>query len=196
MFNRIAAYSLFVLGLLTATFFRHYSGSLIPYPWVFFVLGLVMFLAGYLLLRYSPAPKEKAALNRVRRLIADLKENGERIRVDFDTCQIRGHSYREARPSHGADSLLTTLTVGETLTSLLDHLDNAGGDGLRNVQQSVIVFQYENDRTGAKEKFISPVIAKDEISLSFYLDQQKHTTLYVDKTNRDFYYFDLGFLNA
>lgn len=31
---------------------------------------------------------------------------------------------------------------------------------------------------------------------SFYLDRQKQTTLYVDKTNRNLYYFDLDFLKS
>lgn len=44
------------------------------------------------------------------------------------------------------------------------------------------------------KRFISRVIPKDKVSLSFYLDQQKQTILYVDKTDRNKYYFDLDFL--
>lgn len=192
MLNRIAAYCLFILGLFTTIFFRHYTGDMIPYPWIFLVLGLAMLLAGYLLLRYSPRPNNKAATDRIRRLIADLKTNGDQIRVDFNACSIHGHSYRETNPQHHPNSLLVDMTTSHYLTTVLDHLDNA--DGTRQVNQSVIVFPYQNTRTGAAEKFISPVIAKDEVSLSFYLDQQQSTTLYVDKANRNLYYFDLDFL--
>lgn len=194
MRNRIAAYCLFILGLFTIAFFWNYTGDLIPFPWIFSVLGGMMFLAGYLLLRYSTQPKNKAVAERVRQLIADLKRNGDQVHVDFDACRIQGHSYREANRQDAGDSLLMRLTVSDALTTLLDHLDNA--DGTHQVSQSVIIYQHVNNRTGVAEKFVSPVIAKDEVSLSFYLDQQRSTTLYVDKSNRSLYYFDLDFLSV
>jgi hypothetical protein len=196
MLNRIIAYTFFILGIGTVTFFRHYVGSLIPYPWVFFLLGITMLLSGYLFLRYAPSPKDTAARNRLSQLIADLRANGEQIRVDFNTCSIRGHDYRQALSARGTDSLLIDLTAPDTLTRLLDHLDNAGNNGMQEVRQSVIVFQHTDTRTGAVEKFVSPILAKDDKTLSFYLDCQQQTTLYVDRTNRNLYYFDLAFLNA
>jgi hypothetical protein len=63
------------------------------------------------------------------------------------------------------------------------------------ITQTIIIFLNQNTRTGKTEQFISRVIAKDKITLSVYLDRQKQTTLYVDKTNRECYYFDLDFLN-
>lgn len=74
-----------------------------------------------------------------------------------------------------------------------------GGGSMRNVEQvqikqTVIIFYKPNIRNGQTDKFISRVIPKDKITLSFYLDKQKQTTLYVDKTNKDHYYFDLDFL--
>jgi hypothetical protein len=194
MVNRIIAYTLLILGLVTVTFFRHYGGSLIPYPWIFFLLGIAMLLSGYLFLRYGP--KDTASLKRLRQLITDLRANGEQIHVDFNVCSIRGHDYRQARPAKGTDSLLIDLTVPDSLTRVLDHLDSAGGNGMQEVRQSVIVFQHNDASTGAIEKFVSPILPKDHTTLSFYLDRQQHTTLYVDRTNRNLYYFDLDFLNA
>jgi hypothetical protein len=192
MLNRIPAYTLFVLGVVTLTFFRHYTGTLIPYPWIFLLLGLGMFLAGYLLLRYPLTSKDKTTARKVRHMIDDLKANGEKIRVDFKDCHIRGHEYSEAVEK--PESYLVGLTGAGALTAVMNHLENP--TGMRDIRQSVIEFQYADSRMGKVEKFVSPILAKDDITLSFYLDRQQHTTLYVDKSNRALYYFDLDFLNA
>ena len=63
------------------------------------------------------------------------------------------------------------------------------------VRQSVLIYERQNPRSGVVEKFVTGVIPKDKITLSFYLDKQKHTSLYVDRDNRGMYYFDLDFLN-
>lgn len=39
-----------------------------------------------------------------------------------------------------------------------------------------------------------PCFAFDRVSLTFEIDKQKETILYVDKTNPNNYYFDLSFL--
>jgi hypothetical protein len=75
-----------------------------------------------------------------------------------------------------------------------------GGDSIKNVEimnviQTVIIFRFENPITGIKERFVSRVLPKDKITLMIYLDKQKQTYLYVDKINREKYYFDLSFLN-
>jgi len=83
------------------------------------------------------------------------------------------------------------------LHHLLNNLEyDSNAPKLSNVVQTVILFQYLNSRTGQTEKFVSHVIPKDRVSLSFYLDQQGQTTLYIDKTNRSLYYFDLDFLKS
>jgi hypothetical protein len=195
MFTRIAAYTLFILGFLTWTFFRHYSGEIIPYPWLFWFLGLLMFLFGYLLLRYAPTGKEHAKIRQVRQLVADLKTNGEQIRVDFSACEILENNYTEQVEPYSGDDLM--LATGRpSLHYLLNVLEDKDKRGDVEVNQSCILFRYQNNRTGQTEKFISHVIDKDSVTLSFYLDQQKKTTLYVDKTDRNLYYFDLAFLKS
>ena len=197
MWTRITTYSLFVLGLLTVTFFRSYSGEIIPHPLLFWLLGLGMFLAGFLLLRYTPSRKDQTALRQLRQLIGDLKANGERITVDFEHCELREQSYRERKQIPGSDSLLLDLTGPERLNALLNYLeDETQGTGMVNVCQTVLIFSYSNARTALVERFVSQVVSKDRVSLSFYLDQQRQTTLYVDKADRSLYYFDLDFLRS
>jgi hypothetical protein len=129
-------------------------------------------------------------------LIDHLKTDGDRIPVDLNNCDIRSHDYREPKAAHGAENLLVDLTVNSEFRALMNHLDDPGGTGMQNVQQSVIVFSHVNPKTGTTERFLSPIIAKDKITLSFYLDRQKQTSLYIDKSNRNLYYFDLDFLKS
>ena len=197
MWRRILAYILFGLGFLTVTFFKKYSGELIPYPFLFWLLGLAMFWGGFLFLRYTPSTKEITFQKRIATLINDLKENGEKIQVDLTQCELKEHSYIEEKEKYGHKKELLTLGI----ESEIQGWNALGGGSMRNVEQvqikqTVIIFYNPNIRSGKTEKFISRVIPKDKITLSFYLDKQKQTTLYVDKTNRERYYFDLGFLTT
>jgi hypothetical protein len=195
MWRRIVAYAFFGLGFLTVTFFRSYTGNLIPYPFLFWVIGLVMFWVGFLFLRTTLTTKQMADRNKLKQLIDELKTTGQKIDVSFDNCEIKEHNYTEEQNIYGHENDILTLGVEHQMQGL-----NALGNDRRNVKQvhvyqSVIVFRYNNTRNGKTERFMSRVIPKDKLSLSFYLDNKKQTTLYIDKTNREKYYFDLDFLN-
>ena len=136
------------------------------------------------LLRHSP-DTNKTDLANALQLIHLLKTNGDRILVDLITCEIRGQEYTdvdaaEAEAEHQSYSMHNIPIISDPREF--------------DVRQSVFIYNYLNNRTGQTERFISPVIPKDKLTLSFYLDRQKQTTLYVDKTNRRLYYFDLDFL--
>lgn len=193
--RRVLAYIFFGLGFLAVTFFRKYSGDLIPYPFLFWLLGLAMFGGGLLFLRFTPSTKELKIQKQVEALIAQLKESGEKILVDLSRCELKEHHYFEERERYGHKNELLTLDVEREIQAL----NSIGGNSLGNteqvqVNQTVIIYATPNNRTGEMEKFISRVIPKDKITLSCYLDTQKQTVLYVDKTNRECYYFDLDFL--
>lgn len=197
MRRRILAYILFGLGVLTVTFFRKYSGELIPYPFLFGLLGLAMFWVGLLILRYTPSTKEITVKKQIAAVINELKENGEKIQVDLTQCELKAHNYIEEKERYPHKYELLTLDIEREIQGW-----NALGSGLmRNVEQvqieqTVIIFYKLNSLTGQTEKFISRVIPKDKITLSFYLEKQKQTTLYVDKTYQERYYFDLDFLTT
>ena len=197
MWRRILASFLFGLGFLTITFFRKYSGEIIPYPFLFWLVGLVMFGCGFLFLRYTPSTEEIGIQKQLSEIINELKSNGERIAVDLSKCEIKENNYTEEREKYGHPNELLTLDIERQIQGW----NAIGGGSIRNVEQvhvkqSVLIYQIQNTRIGKTEKFISRVIPKDKISLSFYLDKQKKTNLYIDKANRECYYFDLDFLNA
>lgn len=196
MWRRILAYILFGLGFLTVTFFRRYSGEAIPYPFLFGLLGLGMFIGGLLFLRYTPTTTEMNLQKKIAETISDLKANGDKIQVVLIQCDIKENNYTEERERYGHSNELLTLDFERQIQGW----NAIGGGSMRNVeqvhvQQTVLIYNYQNNRTGKTEKFVSRVISKDKVTLSFYLNTQKHTILYVDKLNRDKYYFDLDFLN-
>ncbi len=196
MLNRITAYTLFVLGLLTMLFFRHYTGDIIPYPWVFLLAGILMLIIGYALLRNSPEPKEAAARKVLRQTIADLKENGQQLAVDLTTCEIRSRDYIETKELYNEAGGIAQLVTPWPILGVMYLVDRSDRGGTEEVHQSVFICLVDNPRTGQTERYISPIIPKDKISLSFYLETQKTTTLYIDKADRARYYFDLDFLFA
>jgi hypothetical protein len=101
MWRRILAYVLFGLGFLTVTYFREYSGKIIPYPFLFWLLGLAMFWGGFLFLRFTPTTKERRSQKQIAATIKELKANGEKIRIDLAACDIKEHNYTEERERYG-----------------------------------------------------------------------------------------------
>ncbi len=196
MWRRILAYFLFALGFLTVTFFRKYSGEVIPHPFLFYLLGFIMFLGGFLFLRYTATSKEIVLQKQMEEIVRDLKEKGEKIRVDLSKCTIKENNYTEDREKYQHPNEILTFVFERQIQIW----NSMGGGSWRNmeqthVEQTVLVYYHHNSRTGETEKFVSRVIPRNKITLSFYLDSQKETNLYVDKTNRSKYYFDLDFLN-
>jgi hypothetical protein len=195
MWRRILAYFLFGLGFLTITYFRKYSGVIIPHPFLFYLLGLVMFGGGLLLLRYTLTKGEMNLQKKMGDAIKDLKTNGEKIQVDLTQCAIKEHNYMEERSKYGHSNELLTLEVERHI----EGWNAISGGSMRNVEQvqvkqAVIIYEHHNLQNGNTEKFISRIIPKDKMTLLFYLDRQKQTVLYVDKNDRNKYYFELDFL--
>ena len=153
-----------------------------------------MFWGGWALLRWTPTIKEQQDTDRLKKLIDDIKTNGEKIKVDFSKCDIKQNNYVEEKEKYGTGSYITTLDIERDIQAW-----NALTDSTRNtervqVNQAVLIF--DNSHNDKTEKFISRVIPFDRVTLLFKLDKQKETTLYVDKNDRSKYYFDLEFLSA
>jgi hypothetical protein len=196
MIRRILAYILFGLGFLIMTFFKKYTGDILPYPFLFYILGLLMFIGGGLFLRFTPTHKEVKTREKLDKLISDLLEHGEKVKVNLTDCEIKENNYTEERNRYGNENELLTLDIERDIQAL----NAITGDSMRNIEfvnvvQTVIIFYFDKLVTGRKEKFISRVIPKDKITLMIYLDKQKDTFLYIDKVDREKYYFDLDFLN-
>jgi hypothetical protein len=191
MIKRIVAYCIIALGFLVYIFFYKYTGSLIPYPFLFWLLGLGLIISGYALLRRSKRAGKQKALESVHQTIIDLKSTGEKIIVEFDKCELKENDYSEE-----VDRYTSSIWAPSYYSNL--QLLNAMDDPMQNVEivevnQAVLVFQQE--KNGKTEKFISPILKNEPTTLRFKLAMKKQTVLYVDKLDRSKYYFDLEFLN-
>ena len=113
-----------------------------------------------------------------------FKITANKILVDLDKCTIKSGSRIEEIPKSynerrydGIDTWITGIKRDET----------------KEIVQSVLT--YEINIYGKTETF-HVLIEKDEITLRFLLEEQKTTYLYLDKTNKDNYYFDFEFLGC
>lgn len=194
MFRRILAYCIFAIGILIILFFRSYEGEMIPYPVVFIVLGVFMLIVAYIILRRMPVLKSQ--LEHLKRMhdISDLKANGIRIDVNLADCEIRDNSYQAIPEADAGTGFPEGIGDLEKYFEVLDNLKNPVRDRkLAEIHQSILIFKtIYNNRS---MRFISRVLPKDKATISFLLDNQKRTALYVDKTDPTRYFFDLDFLN-
>lgn len=188
--KRILAWTLFGIGLLILTFFRRYNGNVIPYPWLIYVSGILCFLIGFYLLRKTPTTTENKILEKAKALVKDLKENGEKLMVDLDACEIKeNHYYQE--PDNFKNATDIELVTATDLVYLYNKFNSPPTDN--QTLQSVAVFK--TNYKGKDRTFYSPTIAKDKDNLLFKFLAQKKTTIYIDKNDSDKYYFDIEFIN-
>jgi len=195
MWRRIAAYFFLGLGFLTITFFRHYKGELIPYPFLFWIAGFAMFWIAFLFMRYIPTSKAAKSRKLLNDSIDQLRSDGERLNIDFTACELREHSFIEERQRDDRTNKSLTLDIEREIQGWNAFARNPLGNiDEVHVTQTFIVCRIPNSRTGSTDTFISRGIPGDKVTLGFYLDRQKRTSLYVDKSDRRRYYFDLDFL--
>jgi hypothetical protein len=141
-------------------------------------MGITLGITGLLLiLRNTPIRKTKIIDSEIYK----LKKEGHKIHVDFNECKIISNNYYKEVPR-------SSDYRAQALDTLFDNKN-----AVKNVAvlKSRIVFK---DSINNYE-YVSPLIFKDKITISFILDKYKITTLYVDKKEYKHYYFDLDFFN-
>jgi hypothetical protein len=176
MIKRILPYILFCCAFVSVTFFA---------------IGLLCFLAGWILLGSTNKLKDQAAKKEIRKMVDQLKENGDKIIVDLLKCEIKSNDYSEEQDRFTSGILATSYE------SDIQAWNNLLGDEMANVKmvdiyQTVLIYRHHymsQDKT-----FISEIISTEHTTLLFKLDNQKTTFIYVDKQDSSKYYFDLDFL--
>ena len=174
---------LMVIGVLAYLFFRKYHGDLISYPILWYFAAIIIFLIGARLFIKSKIRKEEKLEESYKAEIAKLKETGNKLGVDFRDCEIVTSNYFKEVPQGSNYEIQAWDTLYDNSRTV------------RNVEisQSRVIYKYKEPE---KETiFVSPIINKDKITLSFLLDKHKATTIFIDKDNKNIYYFDLEFLN-
>lgn len=187
MWKKLLGIPFMIIGGMVFLFFLYnLQNAHIPRAGLYAAAGAVLFIAGTLLIDPHPYFKYRRQRAAARNAFNDLLANGEKITVDLRGCVITAHQYSEEI---------------ETGTNRSRALDAAIGQAHRNIRpveirQSFFSFFYFNPGLNQTETFKSPVIYKDNITLEFLLHHQQTTYLYVNKSDRTQYYFDLDFLES
>ena len=84
--------------------------------------------------------------------------------------------------------------VGMSRSSMLDSLYQPERNTIKE-NKIISVLIYEGNRNGKVVRYTSSPVYKDEISIRFYLSQQKAIKIYIDPSNQDNYYFDVSFID-
>ncbi|NOU59614.1 hypothetical protein [Marinifilum caeruleilacunae] len=181
--KRIVGIILIVVGVLLYLFFRNYDGNFLPYPTLWFFIGIILAIIGFKLFVTSKSKTEKEIEESYQSEIKRLKENGDKISVEFKDCEIVSSNYHVELPKSSNYRV-------QAWDSLYDN-----GKSAENIEINQSRIIYKNENSEDNNVFISPLINKDEITLSFRLSNYKSTVIYVDKLDKDLYYFDLELLD-
>ncbi len=190
MIKRIIAYIFFGCGLITTIYFGYYTGTTIKDKVIFYFIGLICFLIGWISLRSNARTRDKGG-KQIMKMINQLKESGEKIRVELAKCEIKSNDYSEEKDRYPSGILATSYERDVQVWNYIlgDEIKNTE---MVDIYQSVLIYQstYMNkDKT-----FISGIIPIEHTTLLFKLDNQKDTFIYIDKQDPSKYYFDLDFL--
>jgi hypothetical protein len=180
MIRRAFAYILMGVGLILLIFFNRYTGSFIKNKGLILGGGLVSLIMGAIIL-LSRTAREKFIVRQYKKRIEGLKNTGEKIKVDLSGCQIKSNDY-------SAEHDVVGLVDGQAF-NVVD------GNEIANVQSMEIYQSVLISKHGA-EIFISSIIPLEQTTLLFKLDNQKITFVYVDRSDRSKYYFDVEFLST
>ena len=172
---------LIVIGVLVYLFFKNYHGELFSYPILWFFAGITLIWLGFYLIRKSKSESNQKVKDSYKKTISKLKECGLKIPVEFRDCEIIANKYYQEI----AKSKNLKIQAWDSL------YDPGSNVKIEEVNQSRISYQ---DKAKNEQIFISPIIYKDEITLSFILEKHIGTSIYIDKNNPKVYYFDLEFL--
>ena len=172
-----------VVSFFGTIFFKRYKGEVIPYPVLWYIGFIILALLGLLLIYWSYRSMKQKIKKIAEPLIAEFeiwKTKAEIIEPDFDRCEFKSGSY-----SHEVDdprlSKVKWLAPG-TIASSIDTTIT------ENVEQSYLV--YYPPVIDLPEKFISDHFPFDTTTLKYYVIK-KQIVLYVDRFDRNKYFFDL-----
>ena len=172
MLRNIISYTLIGIGFLGLGYFRSYHGNLIPVPFLWFILSIVILGIGIF---FSLLFKRKKVIADSESQLSQLKSNGEKIILDIEFCEFKTNDFQEI-----VDSIkLSGIQMYDALYNEAYNYTTAD----RN--QTVIIYSHKN------EKFVSPIFSIDEITIQARI-MQRLAILYVDKFERTKFYFELG----
>lgn len=180
-FKLVIGLGLSGLGVLVLLFVKHFNAKLLTIL-LMLLAGWTLIIIGFLILKRSKLHIIKKLEKELKENISFLKNKGELRKILFSNLTIGARS-----------------EIHEEYTSFPSKvviLDGMYGIDRRKkkVRLDYSVITYEERINEKSQRYYSPEIDKDYITLSFLLEKKNQIDLYIDKGNRNNYYFDLEFL--
>jgi hypothetical protein len=178
MIRRIIGYLVAGVGVLGVLFFRHYKGTIIPYPWIWLIVSILVVILGLGLVYFvgdsGISKEEEQYLDRLH----NLYENGEQIIMTLENCEVRENNYYE----QVIDDNANRRAIRAMLDSRIDREDER-----EYVEQCVIVHYYKKDKDKRMTSDVFPINAD---TLKSHIVRGK-VILYIDRLDTKNYCFDL-----
>ena len=179
MIKKFSGYILIGIGLFGFIYFKSYKGDSIPLPILWLILSLIITAMGAYLIVRAKLKKQDQTLDETKTELSRIKEKGERILIDFDSCE-----FKTGNASQQSDQ--ETFSRIQMIDALYDPNRNCTEN---NSTVTYIVYKHKNG--GSLEKFISQPFSVDNTILKYYVSQNK-IALYVDRFDRTQYFFNAG----
>jgi hypothetical protein len=166
------------VAVLGTIYFRNYTGSIIAYPYLWYLLFILLGIFGIWLVYSALKSKMTQAYQRNNEAIEMMKRTAAIIELDFDKCEFKNGSYSQE--------------VEVSSTSAIDLLTNsspgAGKMTTEHITRYYIV--YTDDVNGESGRFISQAFPLDLTMLKLQVMNRK-LSLYVDRFDKNKYFFEM-----
>lgn len=180
MGRKIIGYSIAVFSSVAAVIFGRHPSDLIPYPYLWLGLSIVLIILGLYIAVSGEEGIQKLQNEKLKKDFEEFIRNADKIEVNLEECTIKTNNYVQ-------EYELPKNYKSQALDAIYDETLNVKRD---SVNQAVLVFKMEEYES---KKYYSPIIYKDESTIKFLVDKYKTAWLYIDKLDRSKYYFVLPF---
>ena len=178
--TRYLGLSLMIISFIGCIFFRHYSGDLISYPFLWYAAFTILGLTG-LVLVYSSISKDRAAAgDAYRQAIEKAKATAQKIELELDKCEFKNGSF-----SHQIED--PDLS---TLKQMLPHSLSVYMDTTKTETLIRSYLIYNETASSGRRRYISHSFTVDQTTLQYYV-MTKKMTLYVDRFDAKKYFFEV-----
>lgn len=162
------------IAFLGCTYFRNYSGSIIPYPILWYFSFIVLGFVGAWLVYTSFLKAGKRIDKEVNQETEAFKASSEKIQLDFDLCEFKNGSYYQEIVDERVNMVNRISPFTTTSPSAI----------IVRKESSTLVYNYSNT-----ERYLGsfPV---DPVTLKSYVLTGK-VALYVSRFDKSKYHFEL-----
>lgn len=176
MIHKALGYILIFIGIVGTGYLKGYKGTVIPYPFFWLILAVVIELLGIYLVTVKKTKTQKAEEKIAGEREAKLIESGEKIILTAENCTLLSNSYLHEVP------VTSSITI-EAYDSLLPNTKT------EDVNETIIVYYYAS--VTEPIKMVSQIYKIQKINMAFRIEQAK-VCLYVDRFDKSNYLFKVN----